>query len=119
MLRFRARTVWLVLAIFFAGIVASSITPLIDADHAPGHELSGLLLVDSGDTGTIDGSGANGSKCNHACHLFQHFQGVIDRLTIVALAPWSGAYDATEPGAPPQRFLDTHLRPPRVPSRTV
>ena len=50
--------------------------PLIDADHAPGHDLDGLTLADSGGAGTDRRAGADGAKCNHACHLFQHFQGV-------------------------------------------
>lgn len=119
MLRFRSRTVWLVLAIFFAGVVTGSIAPLIDADHAPGHDLGGLTLADSGGAGTADGSGGDGAKCNHACHLFQHFQGVTDQLTVIAAEPWSVAYDATEPDAPPQLYFDTYLRPPRAPFRTV
>ena len=33
---------------------------------------------------------------------------------MIAAEPWSVAYDATEPDAPPQLYFDTHLRPPRV-----
>jgi hypothetical protein len=118
-LRFRARTVRLVLAIFIAGVVTSSIAPLIDADHAPGHGLASPTLADSGGAGTADGSGGDGSKCNHACHLCQHFQGVTDQLTVIALEPWSGAFGAAEPDVPPQLYFDTHLRPPRASFRTV
>jgi hypothetical protein len=118
-LQFRSRTVWLVLAIFVAGVVTSSIAPLIEADHALAHAVGGVTLVDSGAAGTSDGSGGDGPKCNHACHLFQHFQGVTDQLTVIAVEPWSVAYDATEPDAPPQLYFDTYLRPPRAPFRTV
>jgi hypothetical protein len=38
---------------------------------------------------------------------------------VIAAEPWSVAYDATEPDAPPQLYFDTHLRPPRVSLRTV
>ncbi len=117
--RFPSPTAVLVLAIFFASIVLSSLAPILDRDHAPGHDFGTLSLANPAGAGAADGSGGDDAKCNHNCHLLQHFQGSVTRLATLAFEPWSGAYVSAVPDAPPQLFFDTHLRPPRAPFRTV
>jgi hypothetical protein len=111
--------VLVVLAIFFAGIVASSIAPLIDTDHGAEHG-SGELALAGSDAAAPDGAPASdGAACNHACHFLQHLQGSVDPGSTLGVSPSADTHATIARSVPPPLFLDTHLRPPRVSARFV
>jgi hypothetical protein len=113
--RIGSRTVLVVLAFFLVSTVVSAIAPLVDRHHSPGQDVSIAVLADPAGTDR----GGDSASCNHACHLLHHFQGSVERAATSILETWSGAYDASEPGSPPQLFFEARLRPPRVPARSV
>ena len=119
MLRFRPRVVYLVLALFVASALMSSLAPLVGGGHAPGHDDAVVALADAAPPPTGELPDGDGMKCNHGCHFLQHFQGSIDRSATFILDRPSAAYAAVEPHTAPQLFSDTRFRPPRVPIRSA
>jgi hypothetical protein len=118
-LRFRSPAVVIVLALFIASVVASSLAPLASGGHASGHDDAVLALAGPPGAGGDEAPDSDGMKCNHGCHFLQHFQGSIDRASAFVLEQWAVAYAAVEPTTAPQLFFDPRFRPPRVPARSA
>ncbi len=119
MLGFRAPVTVVVLALFVASVVVSSLAPLAGGGHTPGHDDAVLALAGTPEPGADPAPDGDGIKCNHGCHFLQHFQGSIDRPVALVLEQWSITYAAAEPATAPQLYLDSRFRPPRVPTRSA
>ncbi len=119
MLRFRSPTVVVVLALFAASVVVSSLAPLASGGHTSGHDDAVLALAESPGPEGDEAPDGGAMKCNHGCHFLQHFQGSIDRSPAFILDRPSTAYAAVAPDTAPQPVSDTRFRPPRVPTRSA
>lgn len=117
MLRLRFPIVLVVLAFFLANVAARAAVP--PAVAAGGGDHAALSFPGPGGGDPCQAPGGDGRSCNHGCHLLQHFQAEVGGSAAVTIERCPVAYAAAEPGAPPQAFPDTRLRPPRASVRSI